>query len=177
MKEISKLRWFFIIGFVFVNIAGTISHFVYDWFPSDFTAVFFAVNESTWEHMKLAFFPMFIYFLAGYPIVGKRYNNYVFAMFLALAISTILIPILFYGYTAIIGKSIIIIDISIFVISVFAGFVAAYFAMIREDKKALNAIGIIGIVILTACFLTFTFYPPQIFLFKDPITGGYGIPL
>ena len=51
-----------IIGFFVVSILGTLGHFVYNWTDENILAGFlFPVNESTWEHMKLAFFPMLLY--------------------------------------------------------------------------------------------------------------------
>ena len=39
-------------------VAGTLLHFVYEWFGGNVWAVIGAVNESTWEHLKLLFFPV-----------------------------------------------------------------------------------------------------------------------
>lgn len=51
-------------GIIFVLITGTIAHFVYEWSDNSFIiGLFFPVNESTWEHMKLCFFPMLLYSL------------------------------------------------------------------------------------------------------------------
>ena len=58
MKTTNKL-WG-IIGFVFVGVLGVILHFLYEFSGNNLiVAPFSAVNESTWEHLKLAFFPMF----------------------------------------------------------------------------------------------------------------------
>ena len=57
-----KLRFYTIMGIMFVIIFGIISHFIYEWTGSHFIAgLFFPTNESTWEHMKLAFLPMNLY--------------------------------------------------------------------------------------------------------------------
>lgn len=44
--------------FIFISILGVLLHFTYEW-SGDNPAVglFSAVNESTWEHLKLIFFP------------------------------------------------------------------------------------------------------------------------
>ena len=53
-----KIRSYYIIGYLFTAAAGTLFHFVYDWTGQGaVAALFFPVNESTWEHMKLVFFP------------------------------------------------------------------------------------------------------------------------
>ena len=46
-------------GLFLTLIFGNLLHFVYDWSgQNSVVAAFAAVNESTWEHMKLLFFPM-----------------------------------------------------------------------------------------------------------------------
>ena len=51
-----------IIGFFFVSIVGTLLHFAYEASGSNFIAGIFApVNESTFEHLKLLFYPFIIY--------------------------------------------------------------------------------------------------------------------
>ena len=55
------LRWE-LIGFAFTGAVGTLLHFVYEWTGGDpLIAAFCAVNESTWEHMKLLFVPFFLF--------------------------------------------------------------------------------------------------------------------
>ena len=47
--------------FIFISILGVLLHFTYEW-SGDNPAIglFSAVNESTWEHLKLIFFPMLL---------------------------------------------------------------------------------------------------------------------
>ena len=40
-------------------------HFIYDWIPNYITAIFFPVNESIWEHMKLLFSATIFYGVFG----------------------------------------------------------------------------------------------------------------
>ena len=57
-----QLKTTAIIGILFVLIVGTLSHYVYEWSGKAFlVGFFFPVSESTWEHMKLIFFPMLLY--------------------------------------------------------------------------------------------------------------------
>ena len=60
----NRLKHYSIAGAIFVLIAGTLSHFVYEWSGQNFIlGFFFPIDESTWEHMKLIFFPMLSYSL------------------------------------------------------------------------------------------------------------------
>ena len=64
-------------GFLLTALAGTLLHFVYDWSGgSVWTAAFSAVNESTWEHMKLLFFPLFLSSVVQVCVLGKTYPNF-----------------------------------------------------------------------------------------------------
>ena len=48
-----------ILAAIVVFVLGTLAHFVYDWSgQNSFIGLLTPVNESTWEHMKLLFFPM-----------------------------------------------------------------------------------------------------------------------
>ena len=50
-------RWQ-LAGFIFTAVLGVLLHFLYDWTNESLVvALFSAVNESTFEHMKLLFFP------------------------------------------------------------------------------------------------------------------------
>ena len=51
-----------IAGAILVCAMGTLAHFVYEWSGNNpVVGLFCAVNESTWEHIKLLFFPMLLY--------------------------------------------------------------------------------------------------------------------
>jgi len=54
-----KLSYYCILSSIFCIILGTLLHFTYEWFNlNKFVGFFSATNESTWEHLKLIFFPM-----------------------------------------------------------------------------------------------------------------------
>ena len=54
-----------LVGFAVTSLGGTVLHFLYDWLgEAAWIAPFSGVNESTWEHMKLLFWPMFVFAIA-----------------------------------------------------------------------------------------------------------------
>ena len=54
-----NIRSWLIAGFIFTAVFGTLSHFFYDWSNENvLIGLISPVNESTWEHMKLLFFPI-----------------------------------------------------------------------------------------------------------------------
>ena len=173
-NKISILK-FEIISGILIMIFGTLLHFTFELSnPKAIVGAFSAINESTWEHLKLLFFPMLITTIIGYFIKGKEIPNYLCSKVLGIIFSMCFIVIFFYTYTGIIGTNFAIIDISSFFIAVILGQYISY-----KKMKSMNScniiIPIITLLILYFCFLIFTFAPPHIALFKDPLTGMFGI--
>lgn len=163
-------------GIIFVSVFGTLAHFIYEWSGKNpFIGLFFPVNESTWEHIKLLFFPMLIYLFYMQHKLKLYYPDILPALFCGLLFGCALIPVLFYTYSGILGRTIIWIDISVFYISVLAAFFFIYkhirsdmehfFCSQYKQKKA----GLYFLVLLFAlAFFIFTFLPPDIGLFRSP---------
>ena len=174
MKRTVWIWQFF--GFAVTSLCGTLLHFLYDWLgEAGWIAPFSGVNESTWEHMKLLFWPAFI-FAAIESIFFKVYDSFWCVKLRGIVIGLSLIPILFYFYNGIIGKSPDFVNISIFFISAAIAFL--YEAWALKNKKIVcdsprRAFFLLCIIAL--CFVIFTFRTPEINIFKDPITGAYGI--
>ncbi|MBQ4542931.1 MAG: hypothetical protein IJA19_02045 [Clostridia bacterium] len=159
------MKKYIIYGIIFVSALGTLLHFTYGWSDNNFVVGLFSpVNESTWEHMKLVFFPMLLYSFAG---VKKR-PCLTSAMAFAILFGTLLMPALFYTYSGILGFNVAFVDISIFFICVFSAFyVANKYAKnckMQPYKKLLNLI----VIAFAVLFVVFTVYPPNIGLFVAP---------
>jgi len=175
MKKII-LKWE-AIGGVIVIISGSLLHFTYLWSGKNkVVAAFSAVNESTWEHLKLAFWPSFVLAVIGYFVVGKNIKNFCYAKALELYLAPLLIISLFYGYTAILGYNLLPFDIGIFVFAVILAKAASYKVQVSRFSSFLpNMVYIIMSLTLAAAFIYFTYDPPWNFLFLDPVNGNYGI--
>lgn len=165
-----------VIGTVFAWTVGSLSHFFYAWSGNDpIAAVFFPVNESVWEHMKLAFFPFFAYFLILLPFCG-RLKDRVFGAFCATAVAAAFIPAVYYGYTAFTGRSVLAADITIYAVACASGMAVAYVVFTcGKGSRAAFAAGAAGSVFIAACWLTLTYFAPEFFLFVDPRTRHVGI--
>ena len=163
-------------GFAAVTFVGTILHFLYDWTGgSILVSPFSGVNESTWEHMKLLFWPLFLFAMVQ-RLFFRDQENYWCVKLAGIVLGLVLIPVLFYTYNGVFGKSPDWINIAIFYISAALVFLFELWAF-KKDKLpcrypwlAFAAICLIGVL-----FVVFTFAPPQIPLFRDPITRSYGI--
>lgn len=152
----------------FVSILGTILHFLYDWTGVGFVKFISAIDESTWEHMKILFFPMLIFSFVQYPFF-KDYKNYWCVKTLGIIIGISLIPILFYTFNGAIAKSPAWVDISIFFIS--AG-IAYLIEGVLLKNNLMNCkfkiIPVVVLVVLTVMFVAFTFNKPALLIFVPP---------
>ena len=163
-------------GFGVTSLVGTILHFLYEWLGNAvWIAPFSGVNESTWEHMKLLFWPMFIFAVVQSFFFRDR-KDFWCVKLRGILLGIILIPVIFYTYNGVFGKSPDWINIAIF-------FVCAAIAYIYETRlfKAeklrcrSHKAAIIALCSVALLFVVFTFATPEIGIFKDPLTGNYGI--
>jgi uncharacterized membrane protein len=166
-----------LIGFIFIILVGTLSHFLYEWSNEISIVGFIApVNESIWEHLKLLFFPTILYSLLEYGIYGKEHSNYITSITFGLIVGLLSIIIMYYTYSGIIGHNVTFIDILIFLISVIISQLISY--TILKKNSFVNfypANSILILVGITLLLFIFTFKPPMIDLFKDSTTNTYGI--
>ena len=159
-------------------ILGTILHFTYNLSgENNFIGSFSAVNESVWEHLKLAFFPMLILGIIEYFFVKNISNNYIEAKTIGIFLAISFIVVAFFTYTGILGVDILILDILIFITSIILGETISYKLMKREKESNNKTKVLAGIILifLLFSFIICTFNPPKVNLFRDPITKTYGI--
>lgn len=82
--------------------------------------------------------------------------------------------VFFYTYSGILGKNIAIIDISSFFVATILGEYVAY-RLMNSKFKCNTKIAIFILILIGICFIIFTYSAPELGIFKDPITGQYGI--
>ena len=166
---------FIVFSGIFVIILGTLLHFTYEWSGNNqFIASFSAVNESTWEHLKLLFFPMLLTTIIGFFYLEKSCPNYWCARLFGILTAILFTIVLFYTYTGIIGTNFAFVDISIFFFAVILGELVSYKVLV-SSFDCNSSVALVGIILLLACFIIFTYFTPEIGLFKDPVTGLFGI--
>ena len=174
MKKASWLWGLF--GFAFTVLCGTVLHFLYGWLnDSAFIAPFSAVNESTFEHMKILFWPMLL-FAVIQSFFFREKSDFWCVKLHSILIGIFLIPLLFYTYNGAIGSSPAWLNIAFFFISAAAAY--TYEVLIFKSNKGTcknPKLASIVLYIIMLSFILFTFAAPKIELFRDPITGSYGI--
>lgn len=162
-------------GFAFATLGGTFLHFLYDWTGGSILAApFSGVNESTWEHMKLLFFPMLMFSLVQSRFLKDR-KNFWCVKLLGTVLGLTLIPVLFYTLRGVFGDTPDWVNIAIFYVSAAAVYYTEYRLFDSgwpnhcRPRLTFTVICLIGVL-----FILFTFATPRIPLFQDPISGSYG---
>lgn len=165
-------------GFLFVCAAGTALHFLYQWSGESVAAApFAAVNESVWEHMKLLFWPMLLWAGAERAVLGGYSRGFWPAKALGTLLGLALIPALYYTYTGALEVSVMWVDIAIFFVAAAAAFLAETRMLARDwrCRGGARASALVLLLLLSAAFVLCTFVPPRFPLFRDPVTGFYGL--
>ncbi|MBB5265674.1 hypothetical protein HNP82_002821 [Catenibacillus scindens] len=170
--------FFTILGIIFTTSAGFLLHFLFQWSTGvPAAALFSAVNESIWEHLKLLYFPVLLYTILEVSVYTKKIPGFLYARTLALLTALLFIIAGFYTYTGVVGKHYLWADLALFFFSVLITFILTVY--IQKWRRRLPARTMAAALILfsaTALFFIFTFYPPHIGLFMDPASGIYGMP-
>ena len=162
-------------GFVFATALGTILHFLFDWTGAYFVAPISAVNESTWEHMKILFFPMLFFALIQSKYVSRDYAGFWWIKLIGILVGVGSVPILFYTYNGAFGSSSDWLNILFFFISAGLGYFVEWLLFRKEVALRLGFIAVILLCFIAIAFFVFTFTPPRLPIFQDPLTQGYGI--
>ena len=163
-----KLKYFTVIGGAAVLALGTAAHFFYEWSGNNFfVGMFSPVNESVWEHMKLAFFPMLLFSFAANLFFKKDYPGAASSALCGTLLSTALIPVIFYTYSGVLGYNSLLPDILTFVFSVLTG-VITFFCLCKSGAAETFFPALFtSAAVLAVLFFIFTFFPPEICLFQE----------
>lgn len=171
----SRLLIWEVMGFVFIVMLGIPLHSCFEWSGhSRFIGWLAPVNESTWEHFKLCFWPGVLLSLIECCVIGWKSNSFWKAKTFGLLSMPVTIIVLFYGYTALLGYHTLAADILVFVLSVAVGQSISYLTL--KSATSTGRWWAAVIVFMAFAFCWFTYDPPRMFLFKDPVTSKYGIP-
>lgn len=171
LKTIKILTCIITIGLSFLT------HNIYSWFPDIFTSIFFPVNESIWEHMKMLYTTILIGEIIAYFII-KYFKINVANFLLSISIKAFFsIPIFLIIYLPIyytVGENLFI-NITVMIITLIIVEIISYFMLKQKTIVYSNIIAIIFIVICYIVLSITTFYPIKNDLFYDPKNHSYGI--
>ena len=164
-----------LMGFAVTSLGGTLLHFLYDWLGKAWwIAPLSGVNESTWEHMKLLFWPMLLFAVAESFFFRER-EDFWCVKLRGILLGIVLIPVIFYTYNGVIGHSPDWINIAIFFLSAAASYLfetKLFWGIPIACKRKKLAISLLCAIALL--FVLFTFRTPTLDIFRDPLTGSFG---
>ena len=163
-----RIKTWQIITVIICIALGIVLHFTYEWSNNNqLVGIFSAINESTWEHLKLLYFPMLLSTIIGYFYLKKETSNYICAKTKGILISLAFIVIFFYTYSGILGTSIDVINIISFYVAVILGQYHAY-KKIKYGSCCNNYFAIAVLFVLLISFIAFTFFQPNLGIFIAP---------
>ena len=175
LENISLISIWMIIP---LGLLGSVLHFVFDWTQHNrIAAVFGAVNESYWEHIKIAIWPVSLLQLALFSGGGFQFASFIPAATIALYSIPITMTGLVFSYKALAKRNILWLDISVFFVTIALAqliFVGMLQQLLATSFTVLLASGfLVGLIF---AFFLFTFRPPkEPDFFVDPLNQKYGL--
>lgn len=164
-----KSKTYQILFALLTMILGVLLHFTYKWSGGNpFVGIFSAINESTWEHLKLIAIPMVLFILPEYYLYGYSHPNFIPVRVLSILLGMTVIVIIFYTYTGILGRHYLWADIAAFLLGITTAF-GFSFKLLQTSAFSSDLavmLSLLGLSVLIICFIVFTFYPPEIGLFQ-----------
>lgn len=162
-------RFLSLWGFVFVGVLGVLFHFAYNWLGQiPILGLFFPINESIWEHLKLLFFPVVLWWFLEWAFSQKQ-SRFFAPRLWALSLSMAFIVVAFYTYSGIIGDHFSVVDIGIYFLANALYFLLARrFSRNKKESEGENILALILFLTLLFSLWVFTFFPPDLALFQSP---------
>ena len=150
-----------ILGILFTLIFGTLLHFFYKWSGDNpFVALFSPVNESVWEHLKMLFFPVFLYTMFEIIVLFKTSGRFLTTRIIGILLGMFFILSAFFTYTGICGRHFLVLDILIFILGILITFCASRYLEIHFPGLHLPLLANYALLLLL------------VILFFSPINGN-----
>jgi hypothetical protein len=172
IKTIKILAIFLIFGISFIT------HSAYDNFPNKLFTLFFPVNESIFEHMKMIFTSYIIYFILEYFLLKKskeKYNNFNLSMFVQILFNIIFFLIIYIPIYDLFGYNTIITLLLYFFSIIITQIISLKILTNQKDYKILNKYSLLLIFIIWLILIYFTYFPIKNIVFIDYSKNKIGL--
>ena len=175
---IDTLVWTSVWAVLPIFLAGSLLHFLYDWSGENrIVARIAAVNESYWEHIKIAVWPLFFFYALTFVAGGHRIVGFVPAATIALYSVPVTMITIVFGYKRVIGRNILWLDILVFLATIVVSLLV--FVLLTAELAASGVtIGISAafLAVLLFAFAVYSVAPPaEPDFFRDPLSSKYGL--
>lgn len=171
--NLKKTRFVAVIG---TFLIGFICHFAYDFLPSFFTSIFFPVNESVFEHMKILYSSVLIYGVIDYLILHKfniKFSNFLLNLFILCFSSVFIYLLIFLPIYYNFGENMFV-SISLMLVVYSIVYYIGYLILSNKEYK-LSILPIIFICLGYVGFGYLTYNPIKNQIFFDSEHEVYGV--
>ena len=153
-----------LIRYIILATMGFLLHFVYDWSGQNkIVGIFSATNESTWEHLKLLFFPM-LFITIWDSLRGNTSPGFLKRRILSIIAGMLLIVIMFYTALGITSRIMDWYNIATYLIGLLTTLILD--SLIKVEDNIYSAYTALAMfILLTVSFGVFTFRAPEIGIF------------
>ena len=158
--------------FIFISVLGVLLHFTYEWSGDNaVVGLFSAVNESTWEHLKLLFFPFLLLTILEVLLRGNMLpEQFLPARVLGILAGMCGIVVGYYTLQGVHGRNYDALNIALYFAEVLLSLFVENKRYHKSSLLSTKAVAAV-LLLLTVAFFVFTYCPPDIGLFWDPTVG------
>lgn len=164
-----------------LSLIASIFHFLFDASgKSLLIGLFTPVNESVWEHLKLAIIPTIIWYLIAYKLYFKKDRIGLKKVMVGVALTIFSIQFFivtfYYTYTGIFGIKSLFLDISSLYIGIIISQIISFCYLYKSTYNNIHFyIAIIYLVFIIIINIIFTINPLHLPIFFDESKNSYGI--
>ena len=169
-------KWKIISPFILFGLCSLL-HFGYTIMPNPISAIFFPVNESIFEHMKIIYTSIMLssiieYFIYKYKNI--RVNNFILSIPIVSIIGIVVYLIIYLTIDKFISHNLFISILLLYLVFIFCEYIS-YKILNYPKINNSNKIGLILIILSYFIFWYFTYYPEKNYIFLDTTTNSYSL--
>lgn len=177
MKKNKKAIITTLLAFVGAIALGVLLHYTYELCEKNyFVALFSAVNESIWEHLKLLYMPFLFTAVFEYFVCGRHTANFFSSKLVGIISGILYVVSMYYTVVGAFGINSMAVNIGIFIIGTAIAYIVAYKLIKKKSFGGglWETLAIVCFALITVSFFVFTFNQPTLPIFRDPTDMSYG---
>lgn len=170
------------LKFVLYSSAGAYAlaalfHFIYEWLPFPILGIFFPVNESVWEHLKLCFYPILLVWLLPWGEFFPRWHKKgekggwlpvaISGAAVSVTVASLTVLTWYYTLSAGFGLKGLWVDLLLLLVGIVLGQSLGLYVSWRSTKTC-QILSLLFLLILAGVLGVLAFYPPQLPVFISP---------
>lgn len=167
--SIKKLK---IISVISIFLLSFLVHYGYNLIPSFLTSIFFPINESLFEHMKLISTCYLIWSLIEYKLLDNK-TNFKSNIIISITFNIVIFLLLYYPIFLNFDHNLFI-TLLIYLISIILTQILSYYILNMKKDLFLNKYFIIFIILIIIINTLFTYFPLKTNFFIDYMNKKIG---